>query len=269
MTESGHQRHAVVTGTSGIGLGTALRLAEDGFHVTLCGNDEAANGIARERCAGRAIVVAPLDVSNAEAVAAFAVTLASRIDGLDALVNAAGIQTYGTVETTAPADWQRTIAVNLTSCYLMSHALYPLMKKRGQGSIVHIASVQGHSNQNNVLAYATSKGGIHALTRAMAVDCAADGIRVNSVSPGSVRTPLLEFSARELTPEGGSMEETLTGFGRARSGRPRRHRGRGCRADLLSRRPRIALLHRRRFPHRRRPQGAVGRLTGSRSHMPG
>jgi meso-butanediol dehydrogenase / (S,S)-butanediol dehydrogenase / diacetyl reductase len=215
MNDSGKTRHAVVTGSSGIGLGTAQRLARDGFSVTICGIDDTVNGRARAACAGLAVEVVKLDVSDEPAVAAFAADLAGRIDGLDALVNAAGIQTYGTIETTTPADWQRTIAVNLTSCYLMSHFLYPLMKKRGEGSIVHIASVQGHSNQNKVLAYATAKGAIHTLTRAMAVDCARDGIRVNSVSPGSVRTPLLEFSAHSLTPHGGSMEETLAAFGKA------------------------------------------------------
>jgi NAD(P)-dependent dehydrogenase (short-subunit alcohol dehydrogenase family) len=70
-------------------------------------------------------------------------------------------------------------------------------------------------NQNNVLGYATSKGAIHALTRAMAVDCAKDGVRVNSVSPGSVRTPMLEFSARSLAPDGSNIEDTIAGFGRS------------------------------------------------------
>ena len=215
MNESGRQRHAVVTGSSGIGLGTAVRLAADGFHVTVSGIDERANREARATSAGLAIDVVKLDVTDEAAISAFAADLGQRIDGLDALVNAAGVQTYGTIETTTPADWQRTIAVNLTACYLISHHLYPLMKKRGEGAIVHIASVQGHANQKNVLAYATAKGAVHTLTRAMAVDCARDGIRVNSVSPGSVRTPLLEFSARKLTPPGGSIEETLAGFGRS------------------------------------------------------
>jgi NAD(P)-dependent dehydrogenase (short-subunit alcohol dehydrogenase family) len=95
----------------------------------------------------------------------------------------------------------------------MSHAFYPLMKKRGAGSIIHVSSVQGHANQRNVLGYATTKGAIHALTRAMAVDCAADNIRVNSISPGSIRTPLLEFSASQMTEPGGSIEETIKRFG--------------------------------------------------------
>jgi NAD(P)-dependent dehydrogenase (short-subunit alcohol dehydrogenase family) len=107
--------------------------------------------------------------------------------------------------------------VNLRSYYLMSHFLYPMMKRRPGASVIHLASVQGHSNQRNVMAYATSKGAVHALTRAMAVDCARDGVRVNSISPGSIRTPMLEFAARALMSPGGSLEETIERFG---SGHP-------------------------------------------------
>ena len=97
----------------------------------------------------------------------------------------------------------------------MSHYLYPLIKASKSASIVNIASVQGHCNQKNVLAYATSKGAIHALTRAMAVDCAADNVKVNSISPGSIRTPLLEFAAKELMKPGESIEEKIEEFGKA------------------------------------------------------
>ena len=208
---------AVITGTSGIALGIAKRLSRDGFAVILCGNDAEQNAAARTELADKAAEVAQLDVSDADAVERFAADLGSRLDGLDGLVNCAGIQPYGTVETTTPAEWNRVIGINLTGYYLMAHFLYPLLKQRGSASIVNFASVQGHMNQNNVLGYATSKGAIHALTRAMAVDCARDGIRVNSVSPGSIMSPMLEFSARSLTPEGGDWEETLAGFGRAHS----------------------------------------------------
>jgi NAD(P)-dependent dehydrogenase (short-subunit alcohol dehydrogenase family) len=208
---------AVITGTSGIALGIAKRLLRDGFAVTLCGNDTGQNAAARNELQGQAAEVIALDVSDADAVERFAVDLGLRLDGLDALVNCAAIQPYGTVETTTPAEWSKVIGINLTGYFLMAHFLYPLLKKRGSASIVNFASVQGHMNQNNVLGYATSKGAIHALTRAMAVDCARDGIRVNSISPGSIMSPMLEFSARSLTPEGGNWEETLAGFGRAHS----------------------------------------------------
>ena len=88
------------------------------------------------------------------------------------------------------------------------------MKSRGSGAIVHVSSVQGFSNQNNVLAYATTKGAIHAMTRAMAVDCAKDNVRVNSVSPGSIRTPLLEFAAQEVAGVGSPIENTIAEFGK-------------------------------------------------------
>jgi NAD(P)-dependent dehydrogenase (short-subunit alcohol dehydrogenase family) len=204
---------AVVTGSSGIGLGCALRLAELGMRVYLCGNSADHNARARERAAGLAVTVEEVDVSDTGAVASFADSVAGSEKDLHLLLNAAAIQPYGTIETTAPDDWDRVVRTNLTSCYLTSHYFYPLLKGRPGASIIHVASVQGHSNQRNVLAYATTKGALHALTRAMAVDCARDGVRVNSISPGSIRTPLLEFAARELTPPGGTMEETLRGFG--------------------------------------------------------
>lgn len=213
MTKELEGRIAVVTGSSGIGLNAALKLADLGARVYLCGNDPTHNANAVAAIGDRAVDVVELDVGDEAQVARFAETVGAKETGVDILVNAAAIQTYGTLETTDVEHWDRVMRVNLRSCYLTSHALYPLMKARKGASIIHVSSVQGHCNQRNVLAYATSKGAIHALTRAMAVDCARDGVRVNSISPGSIRTPLLEFSARERTPEGGDIEETLKSFG--------------------------------------------------------
>ena len=103
--------------------------------------------------------------------------------------------------------------MNLRSCYLTSHFLYPLLKVAAGASVVHVTSVQGHNNQTNVLAYATSKGAVHTMTRAMAVDCAKDKIRVNSISPGSIKTPLLEYSASKLAVDGKSVDEMIAAFG--------------------------------------------------------
>ena len=88
------------------------------------------------------------------------------------------------------------MAVNVGSIYLTAHFGIPEMVRRGGGAIVNVASVQGFACQQNVAAYATTKGAIHALTRSMALDHAGQGIRVNSVSPGSIRTPILERAAR-------------------------------------------------------------------------
>lgn len=215
MAEGLYGKAAVVTGSSGIGLGCALRLAELGVRVYLCGNSQEHNTYARQRVAGLSISVEDVDVSENSQVASFASFVSARETDLRLLLNAAAIQPYGTVETTTPEEWDRTLRTNLSSCYLTSHHFYPLLKGRPGASIIHLASVQGHANQRNVLAYATTKGALHALTRAMAVDCAHDGVRVNSISPGSVRTPLLEFAARELTPPGGTMEDTIEEFGKS------------------------------------------------------
>lgn len=206
---------AVVTGSSGIGLGAALHFAREGATVFVCGNDPDHNATARAAGDGLAFDVAEVDVSVPEQVEAWINRAAEASGGIDFLVNSAAVQTYGTTETTDVDHWNRVIGINLTSYYLTSHFAYPHMKARGGGSIVHVASVQGHANQNAVLAYATSKGGIHALVRAQAVDAAKDNIRVNSISPGSVRTPLLEFAARTVVGDGGDIEEAIAGFGAA------------------------------------------------------
>ncbi len=206
---------AIVTGSSGIGLGAALHLAREGAKVFVCGNDTDHNAKAREVAGDLPLAVAAIDVAEAAEVEGWIKAIGDAEGGIDILVNAAAVQTYGTTETTDPAHWNRVIGINLTSCYLTSHYAYPYMKARGGGSIVHVSSVQGHANQNAVLAYATSKGGIHALVRAQAVDAAKDNIRVNSISPGSIRTPLLEFAARTAAGENGDPEKMIEEFGKA------------------------------------------------------
>ncbi|MXX90659.1 MAG: SDR family oxidoreductase [Boseongicola sp. SB0677_bin_26] len=205
---------AVVTGSSGIGLGAALKFAREGATVHVCGNAAAHNERAWNEADGLDVTVAEVDVTQPAQLGSWIFDVGSN-GGIDVVVNAAAIQTYGTTESTDIDHWNQVIATNLTSCFLTSHFAYPFMKQRGGGAIVHVSSVQGHANQNEVLAYATSKGGIHALTRAQAVDAAKDGIRVNSISPGSVRTPLLEFAAQTVAGEGSPIEEVIEGFGKA------------------------------------------------------
>lgn len=205
---------ALVTGSSGIGLGAALRLARGGAKVFLCGIDDTHNQSAQQAGADLDITVSKLDVSNEPDVRNWITPIGEMQGHIDVLVNAAAIQTYGDISSTDSAHWDRVMAINLRSCFLTSHHAYSFMKTGG-GSIVHVSSVQGHGNQNNVLAYATTKGAIHAMTRAMAVDCAKDKVRVNSVSPGSVRTPLLEFAAQEVVGHGNDIEPAIAQFGAA------------------------------------------------------
>jgi NAD(P)-dependent dehydrogenase (short-subunit alcohol dehydrogenase family) len=111
-------------------------------------------------------------------------------------------------------SWNRCMMVNVASIYLMGHFGIPQMKKRGGGAIINLASVQGHACQRGVAAYAASKGAVHSLTRAMALDHAADNIRVNSISPGSINTPMLERSAANFAP-GVPLEEVFQRWGQA------------------------------------------------------
>lgn len=208
---------ALVTGTSGIGRAAARRLAQGGARVMGLGIDPEANagfdGLARTE--GLAMAARRTDVSSEDEVAAAVADCAARHGGLDIIVNAAAVHPFGTVLTTDMAAWARCMAVNVGSIYLTARFGIPHMAARGGGAIINISSVQGHNCQQNVAAYVASKGAIHALTRAMALDHAAAGIRVNSVSPGSVRTPLLSLAARTYGGEGVSEEQAFRRFGEA------------------------------------------------------
>lgn len=114
---------------------------------------------------------------------------------LDILVTAAGIQRYGTADETSVELWDEVSDVNLRGAFLAIRHAVPHLRRRGGGSIVVISSVQALACQTGVVAYATSKGGLNAMVRAVALDEAAYGIRVNAVCPGSVDTPMLRAAA--------------------------------------------------------------------------
>lgn len=202
---------ALVTGTTGIGRAVALRLAGGGASVMALGIDEAGNAALKD--AGAAIHVRRTDVAEPADVEAALGELERQFGGLDIIVNAAAIHPYGDAVATDPQTFQRCLAVNVGSIHLTAHWGVPLMRKRRGGAIVNISSVQGHACQQGVAAYVASKGAIHALTRAMAVDFAAAGVRVVSVSPGSVRTPILELAARTFDGPDADIDAAFRRFG--------------------------------------------------------
>jgi NAD(P)-dependent dehydrogenase (short-subunit alcohol dehydrogenase family) len=206
---------ALVTGTSGIARATLLRLAGAGAAVLACGIDTAANAALQAEAHGLRAKIIHADVSEPDSVAAAVNAAVAAFGGLDIIVNAAAVHPFGTVEQTGPAEWARAMAVNVGSIHLTGHFGVPHLRRRGGGAIVNLASVQGHACQNGVAAYAATKGAIHELTRAMALDHAADGIRVNSVSPGSVRTPMLAFAARRFDGQDADIDSVFARWGAA------------------------------------------------------
>lgn len=209
-------RVALVTGGSqGIGRGIALTLARRGAAVVVHGLtpdfvDETVALITD--AGGRAVgTFGPIDQERTSSDAvAVAVDAFGR---LDHLVTAAGIQRYGDTVETSPETWDEVFGVNVRGVYLAAHAALPVIRRQG-GSVTLISSVQGTATQNKVAAYTASKGALNALCRAMAVDEAEFGVRVNSVAPGSVDTPMLRAAAAlwsEGTPE--AVESTIATWG--------------------------------------------------------
>jgi meso-butanediol dehydrogenase / (S,S)-butanediol dehydrogenase / diacetyl reductase len=192
---------AIVTGTTGIGRAIAKKLAAGGASVMACGIDATANRELQLESAGDKLRVELCDVSSPEQVEAMVAKTVAQFGGLDLIANSAAIHPFGNTIETDPETWNRCMAVNLGSVYLLSHFGIPEMTKRGGGSIVVVASVQGHACQRGVAAYTASKGGLLALTRSLALDHAADRIRVNSISPGSIHTPMLEKAAAHFSPD--------------------------------------------------------------------
>lgn len=187
---------AIVAGAAG-GLGAAIcRLfAREGAAVAVADLDlEGARVLAGEIAAagGRALPVRA-DVTSAADIAEMteaAVRFAGE-EGVNILVNNAGIAGLGAVTEITEEDWNRVLAVNLTGAYLCSRRVIPEMIRAGGGSIVCVSSVAGVIAQAGQAAYHASKHGLIGLVRAMALDHAGDGIRVNAVCPGAVDTPLL------------------------------------------------------------------------------
>ena len=160
---------ALVTGTTGIGRSIALRLAAGGAQVVACGIETAGNEELARYAAKHALTlqVETCDVTNIDQVRSVIAKTVGRLGGLDIIANAAAIHPFGTVVETDLATWNRCMTVNVGSIYLVTHLGIPEMKKRGGGSIINLASVQGYACQRGGVAYAASKGAIHSLTRAL------------------------------------------------------------------------------------------------------
>ncbi|MGH2354079.1 MAG: SDR family NAD(P)-dependent oxidoreductase [Chloroflexota bacterium] len=204
---------AVITGAaSGIGRAVSLLFAAEGAKVALgdWSEDQLQAVAAQVRDRGGQVVACRTDVSKRADAQALVATAGEVFGGLDVVANVAGIGLYNTtLEDTQEDDWDRVMAVNLKGVYLISQAAIPHLRARGGGSIINVASVHAMATQERIAAYAASKGGVLALTRAMAMDLARDRIRVNAVLPGAVDTPLFRSA---LAAEGKTAEELTFSF---------------------------------------------------------
>jgi NAD(P)-dependent dehydrogenase (short-subunit alcohol dehydrogenase family) len=184
---------AVVTGAaSGIGRASALRLAEEGARVALL--DLREDGLAETRALiearGGAAEAVPCDVSDPGSARAALAEVVRRLGGFDVLCNVAGILRVEETHATSLEAWNRVIAVNLTGTFLMCQAAIGHLIER-KGAIVNVASIAALGGHPWMAAYAASKGGVVALSKALACEYAGKGIRVNAVLPGGVKTPMV------------------------------------------------------------------------------
>ncbi len=224
-------RVALVTGAGrGLGRASALRLHRGGARVACLDRDaEAVLAVAAEIVAEGGQALALVCDTSVDAQVQGAVRDTCAHWGPPTLVHAnAGIQRYGTALDTSEALWDQVIAVNVKSAFLVARATVPHMVASGGGSLVLTASAQAMATQTNVLAYTTSKAALVGMCRALAMDHAPQGVRVNCVCPGSVDTPMLRAAA-ELFAEGGRSPDQL-----ARAWGASHPLGRLCRAEEVA-----------------------------------
>lgn len=207
---------AVVTGGGmGIGFAAAKKLAAEGASVVICSDDgeQVSRAVDELRVEGYEVKDLQADVTSERDMEALVLDTVETYGRLDVLVCAAGVQRYGTVDETAEELWDEVLSVNLKGMYLAAKHAIPQMRQHGGGAIVNVSSVQAYASQKGVAAYTASKGGINALTRAMALDHAEENIRVNVVCPASVDTPMLRWAADLFRGEG-TAEEMVGQWGK-------------------------------------------------------
>ena len=178
----------------GMGASHARVLARQGANIAI-GDLQEDVGIAlahdiNAELGRHAAIFVPLNVTRFEDWAAACSLSVETFGKLDVLVNNAGIYTPGNVEEATLTDWERTIGIDLTGTFLGMKAAVPELRKQDTSSIINVSSIAGLTGFKNRAAYSAAKWGVQGLTKTSAMDFGADGIRVNSIHPGSVETPL-------------------------------------------------------------------------------
>ena len=216
-------RVAVVSGgSSGMGTAICVLLAASGASVVVGGRDaERTEAVVDAiRSTGGHAVAALGDVADSAAATAMIARAEETFGGVDIVVNAAGVIHRADAEGTTDDDWHRVMSINVDGTFFLSRAAVPAMRQRGGGVIVNISSTCGLVGSAGLVAYCASKGAVTNLTRAMALDHASEGIRINAICPGSVDTPMLVSEHPEGTSAGDVFERNLASIPEGRIPEP-------------------------------------------------
>ena len=199
----------LITGAAGgIGRATVTLFAQKGWRVI---------GVDRNEFGGdfpEAGLFIQSDISRAEDMESIFENAKGYTDSLDALVNNAALQVAKPLVQTTVEEWDAVMAANLRSVFLGVKLAHPLLRSGGGGAIVNVSSVHAVQTSANIAAYAASKGGLLALTRAMAIEFAPDNIRVNAILPGAVDTPMLRAGLGRGHVGSGDVQERLDNLAR-------------------------------------------------------
>jgi len=194
------ERWAVVTGASrGIGAAIAERLATDGYGVVMVATsaETLEPVVDRIEAAGGQVEARPCDLSDRPALATLTTEVLRDHGTIHALVNCAGIVRVGPVAEFEAADWDDVVEVNLRAAFELTRSFVPALRSAarqdpGAASVVNISSVMGLLATPGIISYVATKGGLDHMTRGLALELGPEGIRVNSIAPGFIRTPMFE-----------------------------------------------------------------------------
>jgi NAD(P)-dependent dehydrogenase (short-subunit alcohol dehydrogenase family) len=199
----------LITGAAGgIGRATVALFTEKGWRVLGVDRAHFGDGFPENG------LFIQSDISRGEELEEIFDKVREFTDSLDALVNNAALQIAKPLIETTVEEWDAIMAANLRSVFLGVKLAHPLLKARGGGAVVNVSSVHAIQTSANIAAYATSKGGMLALTRAMAIEFAPDNIRVNAILPGAVDTPMLRAGLGRGHVGHGDMQERLDNLAR-------------------------------------------------------
>lgn len=213
---------AIVTGaSSGIGKATSMVFAKNGMKVIAVGRSEAELNKLRDEAAEAegSIKIHLADVTNDSQTDRLISEAIQHFDGIDVLVNAAGILKTGSIENTTADDWDKMLNINLRSVFILMQKCVPYLVK-SKGNIVNVSSVTGPRSFPNVLAYCVSKAGVDQLTRCSALELADQGVRVNAVNPGVVVTNLHKRGGMDEEAYEKFLENTANSHPLGRPGKP-------------------------------------------------